>query len=526
MNRRRRSPWLLDFKAVDSCCSAENARTRALEKQNTRLSVLYEVALAVGGTLDLKAILDKALDRIISFMGVDSGVIYVINEDTLEMIPVVFRNLSDDVVRDLCENRVKVGECMCGTIAQCSDEVIIPRRASDDERFSRAALKREGMEFYAGLPIMARGNVVGVICVINHKPYQPEDELLDILRAATVPLGLAIENARIFEEARRRADLQSRFLDFEGIVAASEEMRGVLDLVRKVTDVRSSILLFGESGTGKELIARALHSNSRRKDLGFLTVNCAAVPETLLESEFFGYERGAFTGAEGRKKGLFEAADGGTIFLDEVEAMSPGLQAKLLRVLQDGSFLKVGSTRPVTVDVRVIAATNRDLFELVKSGDFREDLYYRLNVIRIDIPPLRMRREDIPVLARNFLRRFSDRTGKSVAGISRGAMTALLEYHWPGNVRELQNALERGIAVAETGEIQREDLPPEVAGAEGPLHGDLALETLERNHILRVIRATGGNRKQTAELLGIDKTTLWRKMKRIPELQNAVTEKD
>jgi len=485
-----------------------------LELQNKKLAILYEIALTVGKSLDLKIILDDVLDKVIAFMGVDAGVIYVIDDVTLEMVPVSFRNLSTDVVNDLCENKVKVGECMCGTIAQCDKEVIIYERASSDSRFTRGVLRQEGMEFYAGLPLKAKEKVVGVLCVITHTPYRADPELLDILRAATRPIGLAIENAVIFEQTRKEAERRTRHYNFEGIIAGSPGMMAVLDLVRKVTDIPSSILLYGESGTGKELIARAIHFNSPRKDGAFVVVNCAAIPESLLESELFGYVRGAFTGASGDKRGLFEEADSGTIFFDEVEAMSKTLQVKLLRFLQDRTFLKVGSTKPVSVDVRIIAATNQSLEDAIKGGEFREDLYYRLNVIKIEIPPLRERRDDIPLLARYFMGNFSRQMGKNVRKLSEDAMSALLNYSWPGNIRELQNALERAVAVTSGDGLLREDLPPEVAALGAGGKEDWTLARAEKEHILKVLSLVGGNRKKAARLLGLDATTLWRKFKR------------
>ena len=502
---------------------APQMESRDLETRERRLSVLYDIALTLGRSLNLEEILHDSLDKLIQIMEVDSGVIYIIDTNTQEMIPMAFRNLSEEVVRDLRENRVTVGECMCGMIAQCGEEVLIAEKASEDPRFTRPALKTEGMEFYAGLPVKAQDRVVGVLCAITHEAYVIDDALLDILRAATVPLGLAIENARLFQDALRRADESTRLLDFEGVVGASDAMRHVLSFVRKVTDVESGILITGESGTGKELIAKALHTNSRRKSGPFIIVNCSAVPESLLESEFFGYVKGAFTGAVANKTGLFEAANHGTLFLDEVEAMSPGLQAKLLRVLQNGTFTKVGDTRPVTVDVRIIAATNRDLLAGVKNRDFRSDLYYRLNVIRIDLPPLRQRTADIPILARNFLRRFSHQMGKGVSRVSHEAMHALMTYPWPGNVRELENAVQRAVAVTDGESITRVDLPPEISAlGTAEQERPFRLEEAERSHIFHVLRICRGNQRETARLLGIDKTTLWRKLKKYGWVQNAV----
>ncbi len=485
-----------------------------LEKQNKKLSILYDIALTVGESLDLKTVLDDVLEKIIAFMGVDAGVIYVINDETLEMVPVSFRNLSDEVVKDLCENKVKVGECMCGSIAQCDREVIIHEKASLDPRFTRGVLRKEGMEFYAGLPLKAKSKVVGVLCVITHAPYSPDLELLDILRAATLPIGLAIENARIFETTKKEAEDRLKYYNFEGIIANSPEMLNILSLVRKITDVPTSILICGESGTGKELIARAVHFNSIRKDRPFIAVNCAAIPESLLESELFGYVKGAFTGAASDKRGLFEAADGGTIFLDELEAMSKSLQVNLLRVLQDGTFLKVGSTQFLTVDVRVIAATNMDLEDAVRRKEFREDLYYRLNVIRIELPPLRERAEDIPLLIRYFLNKFNKKMGRNIRNVSDDAVDALVNYSWPGNIRQLENTIERAVVITDAKEIRREDLPIEVNSQPQVLRQDWTLENLERQHIIKVLTLAGGNRKKASGILGVDTTTLWRKMKR------------
>lgn len=484
-----------------------------LERQNKKLSILFEIALTVGKSLDLKTILDDVLEKIIAFMGVEAAVIFVINDETLEMIPVSFKNLSDETVRDLCENKVKVGECMCGNIAQCDKEVIIPQRASDDPRFTRESQKRAGIEFYAGFPLKSKGKVIGVLCVISFSPYTIDEDLVDALRTATVPIGLAIENARLFENIKKDAETKLEHCRFEGIIASSPKMLEILSMVRKVSDAPSSILIFGESGTGKELIARAIHFNSIKKNKPFLAVNCAAIPENLLESELFGYVKGAFTGAYTDKKGLFEAADGGTIFLDEVEAMNKNLQVKLLRVLQDKTFFKVGSSQPLTVDVRIIAATNQDLEAAVKAKDFREDLYYRLNVIKIELPPLKERLEDIPLLVRYFIQKFSKKIGKNIRRISDDALDILMDYSWPGNIRELENMIERAVVISETDEIQKKDLPIDIATHYHDARKFWSIDSVEREHILKVLTIVRGNKSKAARLLGLDVTTLWRKLK-------------
>jgi Nif-specific regulatory protein len=485
-----------------------------LERQNKKLSILYEIALTVGKSLDLKTILDDVLGKIITFMGVDSGVIFVINDETLEMVPVSYQNLSDDVVKDICENKVKVGECMCGNIAECSREIIIPERASEDPRFTRESQRKAGIEFYAGLPLKSKEKVIGVLCVITFAPFIPDEDLIDTLRAATVPISLAIENARLFENTKRNAEETLRCCSFEGIITNSPKMLEVLSMIRKVTDVPTSVLIYGESGTGKELIAKAIHYNSIRKDKPFFAINCAAIPENLLESELFGYRKGAFTGAYTDKQGLFEAADGGTIFLDEVEAMTKNLQVKLLRVLQDKTFFKVGSTQPLTVDVRIIAATNQDLEAAVKAKDFREDLYYRLNVIRIDLPPLKERIEDIPLLIRYFINKYSSKMGKNIRKISEDAVDILINHSWPGNIRELENTIERAVVITENDEIQKKDLPIDIATHYNDVRKFWSLEGIEREHILKVLSLVRGNKSKASRLLGLDVTTLWRKLKK------------
>jgi len=401
---------------------------------------------------------------------------------------------------------------MCGKIAECDEEVVIYNKASSDPRFTRESIKKEGIEFYAGLPLKAKGKVIGVICIITHAPYTPDDELIEILRATTVPLSLAIDNARIFHSEVSKADLIVKHDEFQGIISASEKMKSVLDMVRKVKDLPTSILVYGESGTGKELIAKAIHYNSTRKDAPFIAINCAAIPESLLESELFGYVKGSFTNAYCDRKGLFESADSGTVFLDEINAMSPGLQAKLLRVLQDGSFTKIGCDAPTSVDIRVIAATNKDLKAAIESDSFREDLFYRLNVIKIDLPPLRERKEDIPVLVKSFIHGFSSTLGRNVTSITDKAMEVLMNYDWPGNVRELQNTIERSVAICDGVKLLMDDLPEEILSRGSFEHEDLSLKNTEMEHIKKVLVLARGNKKKAASMLGINTSTLWRKL--------------
>jgi len=308
------------------------------------------------------------------------------------------------------------------------------------------------------------------------------------------------------------------------IVGQSEAMRELFDLIEKVSRTDSTVLISGESGTGKELVARAIHYKSPRRSRPLVAVNCAALPEELLESELFGHVRGAFTGAVRDRRGRFELADRGTIFLDEVSEMSPALQVKLLRVLQEREFERVGDTRTVRVDIRVIAATNQDLEELVRQGRFREDLYYRLNVIPIHIPPLRERKSDIPLLLLHFLKAFNALRGGRVEGFSPEAMNLLMEYDWPGNVRELENLVERLVVLKGEGMVRPEDLPEKIregelipsqrGGEKGTLNLSRAVSEFEKRLIIDALRKANGVKSEAARLLGIKRTTLLEKMKR------------
>ena len=318
------------------------------------------------------------------------------------------------------------------------------------------------------------------------------------------------------------------------IIGESEPMRDVYDVIEKVADTPSTVLITGESGTGKELIARALHENSARKKKPFVSVNCAAIPPDLLESELFGYERGAFTGAVTSKPGRFELAHGGTLFLDEIAEIPVSMQVKLLRALQEQQFERVGGIKTITVDSRLVAATNRNLKESIAEGGFREDLYYRLNVVHVHLPPLRARPSDIPLLLEHFVRKFNDKLDRSVTGFDDQARKHLLDYAWPGNIRELENVVERCMIFAEDGEVGKQHLPAEMREAEGPVSAGVVSDIaptpgttglkeavreatlkLEREFIRRALDQTGGNVTHTARLLKISRKSLQNKMKEL-----------
>jgi two-component system response regulator HydG len=326
---------------------------------------------------------------------------------------------------------------------------------------------------------------------------------------------------------RRLRSVTERAPGFEDLLGASPAMQKLRDLLGRVADSDSSVMITGDSGTGKELVARAIHRRSDRRDHPFVAINCAALPEPLLESELFGHARGAFTDARVARTGLFVSARGGTLFLDEIGDLPLGLQPRLLRALQERTVRPVGGDTEVPFDARILAATNQDLEALVGERRFRQDLYYRLNVIPVRLPPLRERGNDILLLARRFIEELATRAGKAVPGLSSAAAARLLSYPWPGNVRELQNCLERAVALALFDEIGVDDLPEAVrehASLPCPAPADdpaelLTLEELERRHVLRVLASHGGNRTAAARILGLDRTTLWRKLERYGEGQ-------
>ena len=319
------------------------------------------------------------------------------------------------------------------------------------------------------------------------------------------------------ENLLHRERLGTRF-DFSSIIGKSPRMKELFEMLSMVAPTDATILLLGESGTGKEIVANAIHQNSQRMEMPYVKVSCAALPETLLESELFGHEKGAFTGAMSKKKGRFELADNGTIFLDEIGEMSLLTQTKILRVLQEMEFESVGGTKTIQVDVRIIAATNKDLDEEVRKGRFREDLYYRLNVVPITIPPLRERKEDIPILAEHFLRIYREKNRRTITGFEPRVMDAFIRYPWPGNVRELENIVERTVIMCRGDMISIHDLPPTVTGSqqqegESEFISGPKLKDVEREAIVRTLRHTGGNRTRTAIILGITRKTLQNKIK-------------
>ncbi len=346
------------------------------------------------------------------------------------------------------------------------------------------------------------------------KPFEIDDV------SATIRRALRLADV-VRDNERLRSELEGRY-SFDTLIGSSAAFRRVIEQVTEVCETKATVLLNGESGTGKELVARAIHFNSPRRDKPFIAVNCAAIPETLLESELFGHVKGAFTGALANRTGRFAAADGGTLFLDEIGDMPLPIQAKLLRVIQERSFEPVGATRTQTVDVRLVAATHKDMRQAVDTGSFREDLFYRLNVFPIMLPPLRDRADDIPLLSLHFLAELAESMGKRASGFSPAALAAMTAYDWPGNIRELHNCIERAVIVAKTPTIDVTDLPQDLFSTPRrsdrdalPRDLDAELERIERDFIIEALRRSDGVQVRAAKLLGIAERSLWHRIKKL-----------
>lgn len=360
---------------------------------------------------------------------------------------------------------------------------------------------------YATVDSAIKAMKLGAVDFLS-KPYDMDNLIGTIERC--------IRTGALRRENRLLKRQLSHTREYLGMVGKSAALKEVQSIIEKIADIRCHVIIEGESGTGKELVARAIHEHSQDSDKPFVVIDCGAMTESLLESELFGHEKGAFTGAAHSKKGLLETASGGTVFLDEICNISDAMQVKLLRVVQEGQLTRLGSVQPIEVDLRFVAATNQNLEQMIREGRFREDLYHRLNVIKIAMPPLRKRPEDIPLLVQNFIREYAKRYSRNVASFDAASMQRLYDYDWPGNIRELKNVIERHVALADHEPMTLEKLGKagEPRSAQEPDSGDWpSLKELENRYIQKVLAHTHGNREQAAEMLGINKSTLWRKLK-------------
>lgn len=479
------------------------------------LKSLYEASEIINSIRDYNELLEKIMDLVLNLLDAERGFIMIVDDRNGQMKVEVARNLHK-------ENIINSKEISMTTVysALQSGEIIRTSDAQSDPRFSESqSIALYNLRSIMVVPLKRLERIIGVIYLdtqTSRKIFSNEE--VDFMNAFANLAVLSIENAKLtnslaLENKSLKGEISSLY-NFEDIIGTSKKMREVLRLIEKVINTDVPVLLQGESGTGKGLIAKAIHYNSPRKDKKFITQYCGALPETLLESELFGYVKGAFTGALTDKMGLFEAADGGTFFLDEVGDLTLSTQTKLLRVLQEHKIRRVGDTDDRVVDVRIISATNKILEDEVKKGTFREDLFYRLKVVKIVIPPLRERKEDIPVLVRYLIHKLGGKN-KNVVGISNEAMADLMTYDWPGNIRELENVIQHAMVMAQKEMITEEDIPGEILQRRFIKLDYLSkkLKDVEKEHIINVLKENNFSRKKTAEILGISLRTLHYKLK-------------
>ena len=481
------------------------------------LSCLYEITRHLASATSLQDCLEKIVKSLAEHKDMDNGTVTIVNPTTGELEIEVAHGISAEAKR---RGRYKLGEGITGKVVATGEPILVPQIGDEPLFLNRTRTRgdeRKKKSSFLCVPIIADQHSIGALSIDRVYAGGFGSESEQDLRFLTVVSRLIAETVqriqRVNEEQealhqenrklRRELSARNRI---EEIIGNSSRMQEVFDMVHRVADSNATVLLRGESGTGKTLVAKALHHNSSRAAGPFVVVNCSALPETLLESELFGHEKGAFTGAVESKKGRFELAEGGTLFLDEIGEISQPVQLKLLNVIQERTFQRLGSPKLMTADIRLVAATNRDLEKAVQEGAFREDLYYRLNVFPVYLPPLRERRTDILLLAEYFLEKYAQENGKEIKRISTPAIDLLIQYHWPGNVRELQNCMERAVLICDGPAIQSIHLPPSLQSADSvhtskPLSLTTAVENFERELIIDALKKNNGNQTRAAKSL-------------------------
>ena len=487
---------------------------------NQLLKTILDAGTALTSSLEIEDVLLSVMDWTCRIFNAEASSLLLLDEETNTLY---FKTATGDNCEELKRIRMDLGEGVAGWVA-LHDKPLIVNDTKTESRHAKDIPASLGFQTNSILcvPLKASERVIGVIEVLNKMDGDFEESHLEALVMLAASISIALENARKFASVADNSERFQELLDERyKVIGSSQAFREILKTLRKASRSNSTVLLRGESGTGKEVAARFVHKNSLRADKPMVSVNCAAIADTLLESELFGYEKGAFTGAEKLKKGKFELADGGTIFLDEIGNMSPAIQSKILRVLQEKELDRLGGENPVPVDVRVVAATNSDLEKAISDGDFREDLFYRLNVISVVLPPLRSRKEDIPQLVDHFLARYNKETNKNICGVSSRALQLLLNYNYPGNIRELENIIERAVVLEDSELIRPEQLPIQVSTTGGgsdfvlPLQSSRfpTLEEVEKEHILRAVKEAE-TKSAACKLLAISRPTLDRKLKK------------
>ena len=525
---RKQIPILQLFAARAGAELERKRAHEALKKSEERIRTLLDINNAIVTKLtrdELFSAIAEVLGRVIPFDRLSLS-LYDAAAKVLRLVTYAGPYRRDDyspIGRVLELNDSPVGQAFVSQKPVLRGDLEVERQTSSEERAFA-----HGFRAMCSLPLIVRGNSIGGITVGSLTKNRYTDEDTQFLMEVANQVAIAVDNMKSYEEIEAlKARFQSEAVylqeeiktehNFEEIIGQSARMRRLLRKIEQVAPTEATVLIQGETGTGKELLARAIHDRSRRKDRPMVKVNCGSIPSGLVESELFGHEKGAFTGATQRRIGRFELAKSGTIFLDEVTELPIDTQVKLLRVLQEGEFERVGSSETIKVDVRVIAATNRDLKEVVRNGSFRDDLFYRLNVFPLEVPPLREREGDIPLLVNFFLSKFGKKLGKELHGVSRKAMDSLTHYKWPGNIRELQNVIERAVVLA-TGPILNID-DSMIQSSDSVQEAVIdSLENVERDHIVRALNETNWvihGKKGAAEILGINPSTLRSRMDKL-----------
>lgn len=496
------------------------------ERESLELRVLQQVGAVVAGSSNLHEIVYRIFEILDERLSMSRGTLRLLNPVTTEITTGVAYGISEEAKR---RGKYKIGEGVTGRVIEKGEPAVIPR-VDEDPRFlnrtrARGDITRKDISFIC-VPVKLGQEVMGAISV--DREYDPDIDLADDVKLLQILAGMLAQSVklnRILEDEERllseniklKDELKEKY-NIHNMIGNSSSMHLVYENIIQVATSNATVLVRGESGTGKELVAHAIHYNSPRAQKPFIKINCGAIPENLLESELFGYEKGAFTGATDRKQGKFELADGGTVFLDEIGELPLTLQVKLLRVLQEKEFERVGGIKTIRCNVRIVAATNTQLEDAIQEGTFREDLYYRLNVFPIYIPPLRERKTDILLLAEHFLSKYTRENSKEIKRISTLAIDLLNSYHWPGNVRELQNCMERAVLVCNEDTIQSTHLPPTLQRIDTvEVRGNLSLahqvENFEKELIVDALKKTRGIKAKAAAYLSTTERIIGYKMK-------------
>jgi transcriptional regulator with GAF, ATPase, and Fis domain len=502
----------LRFSMIDAQAPAEDEAAETMAEIDAYRK-LFEFSAKLMEKHDLDELLDALMDAVVEITNADKGFLILMDGDQMQVK--VARNLMRENIADALS---QLSDSIVAKVVKTMKPVIISDAMNDEEFAGSKSIMKLRLTSVICVPLLDRGKLIGLIYVGNDSVvdlFQPET--MQILTVFAAQASLIVANAMLLDHLRvdnRQLTQRLEQIRFGEIVGTSAPMQEVFKKVEKVAATDISVLITGETGTGKELIAREIHSRSPRARAPFVTINCGAIPENLLESELFGHVKGAFTGAVANKQGKFQAAHGGTLFLDEIGEMPLNLQVKLLRAIQEKIIIRVGDTRPESVDIRIVAATNRNFEEEIQAGRFREDLYYRLNVVNIHLPPLRDRQDDVVVIARYLLSRYAREYDSKVKGFSPNATVAIRKHHWPGNIRELENRIKKALVLAESTMIGPDDLglTPDVLPRILSLSD--AKEQFQRDYINEVLALNNGNRTKTARDLGVDPRTVFRHLEK------------